>query len=234
MNWHPSPEHADWWYQWTSIGLLSFAVIIAIFSMVQHWASGVRDRRAEAQIAEAKKDSAIANQASNEAKKDAAIANQASEALKLQSREVELALERERVSRLQLEAAVAPRTMTAEQRAAVVAAWRRFAGRHVSVSSYALDAEAALLGQQLIGGLRDAGLNVVEALTTVVPIGGLSLGVHVTAGADRALAHGLAEAIGQNTSTCGGVQPASASRGRSDGTRRVGWPATGGHDLGWA
>jgi len=79
-------------------------------------------------------------------------------------------------------------------------ALKKFSGHKVQVSSYALDAEGALLGHTIIRILQDAGV-AVTGLTTVVPITTLRAGIHVTAPTEsgRAVAHSIAEAIGQNT-----------------------------------
>lgn len=159
---------------------------------------------AAVQIAEAGKEAALANAEIEKAKERTAT-------LEKGNLELQTNLEKERSERLKLEAAIAPRTMTPDQRSALVTAWRRFARHRVSVTSYSMDAESALLGQQIASALRDAGLVVVEALTSVVPIGGLTSGIHVTATdvADRELAHGLAQGIGNNTSLVVTYNPAN-------------------------
>jgi hypothetical protein len=130
----------------------------------------------------------------------AATSEERSRTLEQSNLNLQGSVERERTERLRLEATIAPRTLNAQQVTAVTVAFRRFAGRRVLVRSYSMDAEGALLGQQIIRCLEDAGLIVVNGLTTFTPIGSLSLGVHVTATPDQVLAQGLASALGGNSS----------------------------------
>ena len=108
--------------------------------------------------------------------------------------------EEERLARLKLEEIVAPRSMSLEQKTALVAAWKRYAGRPVLVSSYSMDTEGVVLGLQIVEALQAAGVNVMVALSTEVPVGHLAFGVHITATPNRELAHGLSNALGEKTS----------------------------------
>ncbi len=181
-----SLEIANGFYVWGWRASIAGAAITLFGVCFLMWGTSVRDRDFESHIADLHDRAATSEQQTKELEKGN---------INLQTN-----LERERIERLKLEATIAPRTMKPEHITAVTAAFRHFTGRRVSVKSYAMDAEGALLGQQIVRCLEDAGLIVTNGITTFVPIGALSLGVHVSAAEDRALAHGLASAIGENTS----------------------------------
>jgi cell division protein FtsB len=81
---------------------------------------------------------------------------------------------------LALEAQIAPRRLTAAQQQSIAHACARFAGRQVRVVSYALDAEAGILAKQIVATLQGAGMKVDDATASVMPLGGFSLGIHVS------------------------------------------------------
>lgn len=129
--------------------------------------------KARAEIAEAAKQTELA-------KAGAAEANQKAEA--------------ERLERLKLEAIVAPRSLSLQQQQALAASWRAFAGKQVAVTSYSLDGEGAGLATQIMAALQAAGIGVDNRLASIMPLGGFSLGVHVT-GADASVAESLRRAL---------------------------------------
>lgn len=129
--------------------------------------------KARAEIAEAAKQTELA-------KAGAAEANQKAEA--------------ERLERLKLEAVVAPRSLSLQQQQMLAAAWRALAGTRVAVISYSLDGEGAGLATQIMAALQAAGVVVDNRLASIMPMGGFSLGVHVT-GADASVADPLRGAL---------------------------------------
>jgi hypothetical protein len=193
-----SPEllnAATRWYSYSWWGLIGFgstaalaAIGTVVFTLIQFWSGGVLDRHTEWRTAVLERETAKANES-------AALATQRTEEL--------------RRANLALEAQIAPRRITNEQRSALVQSLRKFSGRKVLVSSYSLDAEGMLLGQTIIKILQEADV-AVTGLTTIVPITTLRAGIHVTAVAEaaRALAHGIAEGIAQNTSLTVTYNPA--------------------------
>lgn len=102
--------------------------------------------------------------------------------------------EQERLERLRLEAVVAPRSLSLDQQRSIANAWKAFAGRKVSLTTYALDAEGATLGKQIIACLREAGLNAEDRTASNMPLGGFALGVHVN-GSDNELVSAIATAL---------------------------------------
>ena len=100
--------------------------------------------------------------------------------------EAQEAAERERLARTSLEAQIAPRRLTPAQELAIAEVCAPFRGKQVTVVSYALDAEAAVLAAQIIAAFRGGGLNVTDLTASIQPMGRFDLGIHV-AGSDRAL-----------------------------------------------
>lgn len=115
---------------------------------------------AKAVIATAQADSAQANQKAAEANKVA---------------------EQEQVERLRLEAQIAPRRLSPVQQYLVARDCKQFSGRRVRVVSYSLDSEGAVLAKQIVTTLTNAGMKVEDATASLMPLGGFSLGVHITA-----------------------------------------------------
>jgi hypothetical protein len=85
---------------------------------------------------------------------------------------------------------IAPRRLSDDQQKQLGQWLSPFSGKTVRVSSYALDFEAAFLGQQIIQSLRLAGINPISALLCEAPVGSIVLAIHVT-GADPALVSAL-------------------------------------------
>lgn len=88
--------------------------------------------------------------------------------------------ESERIERLKLEAQIAPRSLDTNQQRELTATLMQFKGMTVSVSSYALDADAAVFGGQLLRAVKDAGLTPIDRRMSEGALGSLALGVHVT------------------------------------------------------
>jgi hypothetical protein len=94
--------------------------------------------------------------------------------------EAQRATEEEKTERMRLETQVAPRSLSLDQQRTIGRALARFAGRTVSVATYSLDAEGAILGQQIMASLQASGINVQNATASILPLGGFSLGVSVS------------------------------------------------------
>lgn len=105
------------------------------------------------------------------------------ENLRLEAKELdaETKLEQERASRLKLQAQVAPRDLSVDAQKALMEDCRLFQGDKVSITTYALDVESGVLGQELAGALGSsgAGLPVNSNIGGVMPLGGFALGVHI-------------------------------------------------------
>lgn len=103
------------------------------------------------------------------------------ESLRKDTAEANRKAEEEKIERLKLEAAVAPRTIGMADQQRIQETWRRLlAGHRVSLTSYALDGEGAMLASQIYGLLHSAGVDVDDRRASVMPMGGLSFGVQVT------------------------------------------------------
>ena len=73
---------------------------------------------------------------------------------------------------LKLEALIQPRDLTPDQLRSLTNQLKRFAGRAISVRSYALDIEGKRLGMTIEGSLERAGLHVVDNLGSVINLKG--------------------------------------------------------------
>jgi hypothetical protein len=91
-----------------------------------------------------------------------------------------------RAANLALESQIAPRRISEAQIRSIGLALSRFAGKAVSVVTYSLDSEAAVLAQQIMAALRLANIQVQDRIASVMPMGGFALGIHIS-GPDAAL-----------------------------------------------
>lgn len=132
-------------------------------------------------------------------------ANTEIEKAKADAAEANRKAETEKLERVKLEAIVAPRTLRVDQQLAIARQLRQFAGKRVSVTTYSLDAEGATLATQIIALLGAATIDVDNRIASVMPLGGFSLGIHVT-GADENLAASIRSAL----SVTGGLVVAPA------------------------
>lgn len=88
--------------------------------------------------------------------------------------------ESERLERVRLEATVAPRSISVEDQRTIAVDLSRFSGSRVSVTTYSLDGDGAMLAQQVIGILGVARIAVDNRMASVMPLGSFAFGVHVT------------------------------------------------------
>jgi hypothetical protein len=102
--------------------------------------------------------------------------------------------EAEHLERVRLEAIVAPRTISVAEQRTIAITLSRFAGMRVSVTTYSLDGEGAVLGQQIIAALQVASIDIDNRTASMMPLGGFAFGVHVT-GARNDLVVALRDAL---------------------------------------
>jgi hypothetical protein len=192
-----------------------------------------RAAKAEASIALAEQHSAEANAKAEGFRFDIAKANESSAFAQAQvagaTAEAATATERaaaatraaeaEKIERLKLEQEIAPRRLTAAQMQDIAKQCQIFKGHTVSVVSYALDSEGAILAKQLISALSASGITVQDGTASSSPMGGFSIGIHVT-GSDQALVGSLRRilAIAGNLL----VAPANTERSGAQWEMRVG------------
>lgn len=121
------------------------------------------------------------------AEKDLEIENARNEAAKANERaaEANMKAEQERLERVRLSTRVAPRFLGPEQKQAIIVSLKRFSGRQVTVVTYQQDVEAAVLAEQLIAALRQAGVSVEELTSRLFTVGGFRLGIHVSGPANE-------------------------------------------------
>jgi hypothetical protein len=99
-----------------------------------------------------------------------------------------------RTKNLELEAQIAPRRLADTQQEEIAASLRRFENKVVSLESYGLDAEGAVLGLQVQEALQKGGIRVTSSLMTRQSAGSIALGVQV-GGKDEALIESLLAAF---------------------------------------
>ena len=170
----------------------------------------VRASEAEARTRQAEAEAAKANAASHEAVARVAGANARIAEANRAAAEAERVAEAERLERLRLEAQIAPRRLGVEQQHAIATSLSQFAGRRISVTSYALDGEAAVLGRQIEAALDIAHIAIDDRIAGSSPVGGFSLGIHIN-GAEQDLVAALRSALSSIGALA--VAPANAPRG---------------------
>jgi hypothetical protein len=85
-----------------------------------------------------------------------------------------------RAANLALEAQIAPRRLTTPQQQKIADSLVKYAGRSVEIGSYAMDAESAVLGKQILVSLGAARLSATDRIASVSVLGGFLLGIHVS------------------------------------------------------
>jgi hypothetical protein len=195
------------WYIWLSLAAIVFAALALLSS------NGIRiySKRVGAtqagEIAEARRQAAVANAGAatanakasdanarvKEAEAQIASANAASRdaVAKVATAEARIAeanraaaeanriSEHERLERIRLEALVAPRRLSEEQQRSIADGLKQFSGRRVIVRSYGLDGEGTALGMNIIAALTLSGIVVENELARFLRTGGFDLGVHI-------------------------------------------------------
>lgn len=94
--------------------------------------------------------------------------------------QLEKEAESERVIRLQLERQVAPRRFGPENLKQGSQKLTGLSGQPAVVASYSLDLESAMYAGQIIECLRGGGLVVTDNRSSIMPLGGFSIGVHIS------------------------------------------------------
>ena len=217
------------WANWTLVGALVLGVV-ATYAIV---VSGrVRDRisseriaeaRAEAAnatlgLAKAQTDIAASNAVASQAQADAAASNAVGEAAKAGAAKAgeraslaDQKAEAERLARVELEARIAPRRLTPAQQAEIASFLSPFQGKRVTVVTYALDVESAVLGAQLIAVMHRAGIVPIDNRASVMPFGGFSTGIRFEG--DENFATALYNGFCLKTGLAGVVNPGNAPPG---------------------
>jgi|NGEPerStandDraft_6_1074524.scaffolds.fasta_scaffold27770_3 hypothetical protein len=180
-------HNGEWWDFWLIVSVIVAALAATVIgiattgSIVSHKREAMAAEEAlEKYKLEMGKQISTANAAGETAKADAAEATRKAEA--------------ERSERLKLEAKLAPRRVDVVQQATISQTVSKFAGKMVRLESYALDAEAAILGTQIQKALNDGGLVIDSALMTRQSGGSIALAVHVI-GTDKNLVDALISAL---------------------------------------
>jgi hypothetical protein len=178
------------WDRWLliSLGLAALAAVAVVGTTAGSIISHKREaERAEADLATYKLtvEGKVAD-----AKREGIEAGKTAGNAMVRAAQLEKETEAERLERLRLEAIIAPRSLSPQQQATITAGLKPFAGKEVSVTSYALDGEAALLTLQILSILRNAGIIPQDNVASLMPMGGFAFGVHVI-GSDAALVSAL-------------------------------------------
>jgi hypothetical protein len=84
-----------------------------------------------------------------------------------------------RAANLALEVIVQPRQLTSEQQKTITSRLRPFAGQRVVITSWALDGEAWLIGQQIGNSLNTAGVELVDKRGNFSTTMGYQFGIDV-------------------------------------------------------
>jgi len=187
----------EWWDFWLIVSVIGAAVIATAIgvttagSIISHKREAVASEAAlekykltvEGQVADAKKEGIEAGKTAGDAMLRAA---------ELEKRAAEL-----RAANLALEKEISPRFLTPKQQQSIGEELKPFAGKKVSVVTYTLDAEGAVLAKQIIASVRSSGILVNDRVASTMPLGGFDAGIVIT-GLDTALTSAIGQAL-QNT-----------------------------------
>jgi len=158
---------------WFLIGALALGVISTGLVI---WMGNVKEGYLRKDVSSAGERASIADAQAATAGRDAAKANEAAAALQAQN--------------IALEAQIAPRRLKSEDVERLVLVLRRHPGEIIAIVSYALDAEAAALGEQLIRILRSENFPFDDRRMSLSALGNISMGLRIT-GANAAFASEL-------------------------------------------
>jgi len=173
MFWTPSSSLADKLFTSSNLLLIVALTATVIGTVGSVWMANVREGYLRRELAKAGEEAAKANEAAGNANERAAL-------LQDTANKSERELEGERSARLLLEAKIAPRSLDSDAQEAVRDALLGFSGLKVSVTTYALDAEARIFAKQLIDCLIAAGINVDDETASVLPFGSFETGIIVS------------------------------------------------------
>jgi hypothetical protein len=187
----PDITSAVFWLGWLNLVKNIGAILVVVGvagELLGDWFSGPLAKKVEdartAEIATLNNETARLSKEAETARASIADANARADVARAQALEASQKTEAERSERLKLEAQIAPRRLSPEQRDQLAAAWAPFSGQIISVVSYALDVESAVLGQQIIEVLLQAGAKPQNNLASIMPFGSFSIGI-VISGPDR-------------------------------------------------
>ena len=128
-------------------------------------------------LSSSERDSALAQQRASKAILDAGKANERASKNEREAAQLRKEAEHERLGRLKLEALIQPRELKYPW--ALTYACRSFRGHAVQVASYAADAEAWRLSQQIIDALKNGQIFVIDRTSSFMVMGGFEVGVRV-------------------------------------------------------
>lgn len=170
-----SPRPDGWWlnafnrvYLWSG-ALAALSGLIAIFATrgIQVYSEridGAQKRHIvemELQTAQAKLDASKALESQAGLESEVAKSGLQQERLRKLNLELQSKVENERLARLQIEQKLAPRSLNANQLAAVAKQFRLFARQRVDFFLYPNDPESLRIANQIGGALHSAGLTIV-------------------------------------------------------------------------
>jgi hypothetical protein len=168
------------WAELIGIGLLALLVVAELLS----FSYGARkddltdeqqkaaERTHQKEMARLHRDTARLSADAEAAKAQIAVAQ-------ARASEADQKAERERLERVKLEAIVAPRHLTDDEKKEIIAALRPFAGQRVVVTSWSLDGEAWIIGQEIGECLTAAGITPIDDRGKFSAIGGYRFGIEV-------------------------------------------------------
>lgn len=182
----------EWWDFWLIISVI-FAAFVAAAVGVTTMGSIVAHKRevraAESALSRFKaameKDVAEANARSDEANKKA---------------------QDERLERVKLEASIAPRRLSSAAVSDLKTLFSKFPMRQIAISSYELDAEAAVLGQQIIDATNGSEVAVRDMRMSEGALGSINFGIFIT-GDDASLVSALSKIFVSSGLTVWNIKP---------------------------
>lgn len=157
MSWLPSPEYADWWYDLSWKGIITFGAVAAfataatvMFTVLQFWSDGIRDERSDARQLVLESETSSAKAEASRANESAAVLEKEAAALKAQA-------EADRLARVKIERQMAPRSITQEQQHELTARLTKHPKQTVAVIAAPSTAESEWFARVLGAPIKEAG-----------------------------------------------------------------------------
>jgi hypothetical protein len=229
----PFLETASFWSNIAVVALTVLAAIAGVFALYFSSRLGaLKDENfarfrlestekiavANSEAAKANEGLARANLEIAQLTAETAKLNTESQALQLEVAKARREAEQDRLERVKLEAQIAPRRLTMDQRKAIGASLKRFAGRKLNLLTYVYDLEGAVLASQIKPALEEAGILVNAKISQVMVIGGFIAGIWVNgppteqdlvkALVDSLISDGKLNAANRGANQFGGADPA--------------------------
>lgn len=187
------------WIKWLAlVGWIFIVFGVAGEGMAEglvSWADGLTQTFNDILLTDAQHESALAWSRASKAISDAGSANERASENERKAARLEKEAEAEKLARVKLEALIQPRDL--QDPWVLTYACRPFPGHPVQVVSYAMDAEAWRLSQQIIKAFWNCNIFPQDMTSSVMRLGGFETGVSVNGTeSEKQLTYAIRGALG--------------------------------------